>query len=77
VTRRDFVLIAEVIASSGSRFSSRAAHAGFASDMATTALSWTNDRFDHQRFVRACQPSWVVGTRHEAIWDRQVDSCQR
>jgi hypothetical protein len=69
VTRRDFELLAEVIAASGSRFTGHQAHAGFAADMAD-ALVWTNQRFDRVRFVRACRPSWVAGTRAEAVWDR-------
>jgi hypothetical protein len=69
VTRRDFELIAQVIASSGSRFKSDTAHAGFAADVAE-ALARTNDRFDRSRFIAACQPSWTVGTRHANAWER-------
>jgi hypothetical protein len=69
MTRRDFELIATAIAASGSRFKSDAAHVGFASDMAD-ALAWTNPRFDRCRFLKACQPSWTVGTRHANAWER-------
>jgi hypothetical protein len=69
MTRRDFELIAQVIAASGSRFKSDTAHAGFAADMAD-ALAWTKPRFDRGRFIAACQPSWTVGTRHANAWER-------
>jgi hypothetical protein len=69
MTRRDFILIADVIAANTSVFTNNTAHAAFAADMAR-ALTSTNPRFNASRFVEACRPSWVVGTRHEAAWDR-------
>jgi hypothetical protein len=68
VTRRDFELIAQVIREHDA-FPNERARASFASGMAG-ALGATNPRFDRARFVAACRPSWVVGTRAEVHWDK-------
>jgi hypothetical protein len=84
MTRRDFELIAAVIAGQAvipharvgrtsvyttNVFKSDRAHAAFASMMAD-ALAETNPRFDRGRFIAACQPRWTVGTRHANAWER-------
>jgi hypothetical protein len=71
MTRRDFELIAQLIAASRSRFKSNTAHARYAGDVAD-ALRWTNDRFDRSRFVMAAMPAAWVGTRHATAWERQA-----
>jgi hypothetical protein len=69
VTRSDFELLAGVVRDTMAvRAPGRLA---LAVDMAA-ALARTNPRFDRARFIRACQPSWVVGTRAEAVWDRAI-----
>jgi hypothetical protein len=68
MTRHHFELLARLVAGEGSRFKSNAAHAGFAGDLAD-ALRWESPRFDRRRFVEACRPSWVPGTRAEAAWE--------
>jgi len=85
-SRQDFELIAAMIAGDAvipnprvgrtsvrvtSVFKSNKAHAAFAGMMADT-LTTTNPRFDRQRFVMACMPKWMVGTRHEATWEREA-----
>jgi hypothetical protein len=71
MTRRHFEILAAVVQGSGSRFKSQAAHVGFASDLAAW-LARENPRFDRARFLEACRPTWVVGTRRESAWDRAI-----
>jgi hypothetical protein len=72
MTRRHFELLATVVRETLA-VTTVAGRVGLAVDLAD-ALAGTNDRFDRRRFIAACRPSWVVGTRHEARWDRAVAS---
>lgn len=71
MTRRDFELIAAVIRDA--HLTVHGQRVTLASDMAN-ALECTNPAFDRARFLRACMPSWVPGTRHESRWDRAVET---
>jgi hypothetical protein len=67
VTRHDFELIAAVVRDTMAvRAPGRVA---LAVDFAH-ALAGTNPAFNRARFVRACQPAWVAGTKAEPAWDR-------
>ena len=71
MTRQHFELITAVIRDNREEFRSNTSQAAFAAAFAGE-LATTNDRFDRVRFLEACRPSWVVGTSHEAAWDRQI-----
>jgi hypothetical protein len=67
VTRRDFAIVAEVVAGSHTRFVSHAEHAAFAAALADR-LAARSPAFDRARFLAACRPSWVEGTGAERHW---------
>lgn len=67
MTRKDYELVAGIIRE-GEQFFAPRAHARFALS-AARRLQETNARFDAERFVLACRPSWVVGTTKESTWD--------
>ena len=73
MTRKDFEVIARMIRDNRYGFKSNTAHAQFAADAAAT-LAGTNPRFNRDKFIRACMPSHIVGTRLENAWDRAMDS---
>ena len=72
MTRRDFELIARVIADHRPAFKSTSAHVAFAEAMSRELARDSNgrgQRFDRIRFLQACQPGWTVGTRFENAWE--------
>lgn len=70
MSKRDFEVVAETIRDADT-FDGTGDRAEFAVVMAN-ALATTNPRFDRDRFVKACQPTWMVGTTKESLWDRTV-----
>jgi hypothetical protein len=69
VSRKDYEAIAAVERESGDLFRSNSAHAIHAGRLAAM-LAEDNARFDRARFIAACMPTWMVGTRHANVWER-------
>lgn len=72
-TRRDFEAMAAVIRDSETFacFGAERERAQFAAEVATMFAA-QNPRFNRERFIRACQPSWVAGTTAEVHYHRRI-----
>jgi hypothetical protein len=73
MTKKDFEQLAAFVRSDGihAGFAHNIAHARFAAELADELKS-NHARFDKARFIKACMPTWLVGTRGEQAWDREV-----
>lgn len=70
MTKKDYEIIARAI----SNYPDHALSVlGFATHMAHE-LAMHNPRFNTKIFIRACMPSWVIGTKAEAKWEKAIEN---
>lgn len=69
MSRKDYERIASLVRDERDLFASNTAHAKFAFSLGLT-LADDNARFDLKRFLQACRPSHVVGTKYDNVWER-------
>lgn len=72
MSNKDYELVAKVVRDSSMNFPDRITLA----ETLAIELAADNPRFDQVRFVKACIPTWVIGTRRQNLWDRAVDRAE-
>lgn len=72
-TRQDFEAMARLIRDSDVFDPIESRRAQFAAEVADL-FATQNPRFNRRRFIEACRPGWVVGTKAEVHYDRVMEA---